>query len=677
MNLLYLKINPRKHLFILGFLSLFMTGFAHDSIPNETFEEQCEKADAYFLYSYTDVTYSKFLIEYERQVSIESKMVVNNRTGVDKFAFLKISNYIAQQINYIEIKALKADGTVIELDSSLIFDHFSEMEQSDQINYPIPGIEPGDTIEIYYQYNEYLKQYDLMDFVNLYRGVPSWNNEYTIKTNPEYIVKFKKYNGFPEPQIVVNDSLLYCLFKMEKVDGIAENQYTCLLCELPYLYYTIEKKSSKNRTWKEVYNQEFNFVTQPMNLDNENSSYYKKWKKRVIGDAIDSSKYYQFKLLHEDILLNSQIEGINKREFIKSSGFFLKEQRFDPISIKRLYRQLLEDLDIEYWAIFARSKRVGSIDPYYIRRGEYDHIFFAYDNGEGSINLLYPHDVSFKYLINEIPTSLYNTDAVMVKPYLTEKIKKTDKFIGIDLQLAEVDSVILNIIKLPGLSANVNYLKQTVYCDVNLMDKNVTFKSQFSLSGGLSTDVRSFYSQLNQDEEMSNLYTAVSEYENDEEVLEIDSVSKTKLKSEKPFTFYINAEGSVNNSFTFLSDSLVSITLNNIIKHTQIESYEDSTQLNFYLDYCYSDLFMYIIKFPSEIEILGFENYNKYIKNDYGEYLFNINLIGKDQLMFQSNYKIIKDMIPKDDYEQLKALNEFVKETKNMRLLVKLSTPTH
>ena len=669
MSLLFLKKRANKYFILLIILSFSIRLLANDSIPNNKFLEHCKKSDAYLLYSYTDITYTNSWSSYKRLTSINKKLVVNNNSGVDKFAFLNLTEFISNNLKEINVKTLKADGTVVELDSSLVFQRKLKGEKFGSINYPIPGVEPGDTIETSYVYTEYLKSYELMDFVYLYANVPSLNTEYTVKSHPNQSVRYKPYNNFPEPQVIVNDTLLYCVFKMEKIKGLSENQNTCLPCELPYLYYSLEKE---NRTWKDVYNQEFNAITQPFSLDSEKSSYYRRWKRRIIGEAKDSTKYYKFNLLHIDIQTNIQMESTNVKELVKSSGYFLKEKRSNPFSIRRLYRQLLEDLEIEYWAVFARSKRAGSIDPAYIRKGEYDHIFFAYDNGNGSINLLYPHEAYYKYQINEIPTSIYNTQAVIVKPYLTEKIKKRDKFIDYNFEMAEVDSVTVRAIKLPALGVDNNYIKQFYYCNVDLIKKNTTFKYRFLVSGGLSTDLRSFYDFQNQNKEVSDFYDALVEFEGDETVMQIDTIITTNLNKARPFTYTVNAKGTSKGALTFLNDSIVSISLDDLIQHSQIESELDSTDLNYYLDYSYTDFFMIILNFPCDIEVLGIDNYKIDFKNDVGAYLFDLKIVGDNQLTLQSNYKIIKDMIPKDEYKRLKKINKLVKEIKNKRLIIKL-----
>jgi len=645
---------------------------AGDSIPQADFLRYCKKSDAYLKHSYTDVTYVKTWSNYKRYVTITNKLVLNNREGVDRFAYLNLTEFISNHIYEIDVKTLKANGSVIEVDSSKVFQRKPNSRKFGPINYPIPGVEPGDTIEASYTYTEYVKLSEMMDFVNLYSNVPSLNTEYSIKSGPELSIRYKGYNKFPEPQVISNDTLIYCVFKMKEVKELEENDNTCIPCELPYVYYSMEKSDTETRKWKDIYNQEFNFITQPIALDNKNSSYYNKWKRTVIDKAKDSSKYYHFNLLHQDIMKNILMEPARKDEMVKSSGYFLKEKRFNPFGIRRLYRQLLEDLGIDYWAVFARSKRSGKIDPHYIRWGEYDHVFFAYNDDKGVLKLLYPHEAIYKYQIDEIPTSLYNTEAVIAKPYLTKKIRRKDKFIGYDFELAEADSVTVNIIKLPSSSPHHNYIKQIFYNTVNLKEKTNQLKYRFAVSGGLYTDLKSFFELLAQDTQASDFYDALDEFEGEEDLVNIDTITKTIFKETKPLSYTMNAEGTLNGTLSFLNDRMISISLDKLVQHNQIESDQDEVSLNYYLDYGYSDYLMAIFKFPENVEILDLDSYNTSLTNEYGEYFFKLKLVGKNEVTLQSNYQINKEMIPKEAYGHLKSLNQLVQETKNKRIIVKV-----
>lgn len=511
-----------------------------------------------------------------------------------------------------------------------------------------------------------------MNYVNLYTNLPSINSQYTIKVDPKLTVRYKPYNNFPEPKVVKNDSLIYVQFSMDNLKGIVENEHNCLPCEKPYLYYSLENESSTTRTWKDVYNEEFNLLTQPIALDYEKSSYYKRWKRRIIGPAKDSSKYYKLSLLHNEVLNNFKMQPLIPEEFIKSSGYFLKEKRFDPNSIRRFYRQILEDLDIKYWAVFGKTKHSGIIDTDYIRKGEFDHVFFAFKNEKGFLRLLYPHKDFFMYQANEIPISLYNTKAVLVKPQLKRKKNKRDKFISRDLNLSKVDSVSISVVNLPGMDSNNNYIHQTFSANVNSKQNKTPFKCIFKISGGLSTEIRSFHSMLDKNKEVSDMYDAFSEFEADSKTLLVDTITYRKLNKTKPFTYKLNYEGKLNDAITFINDSLINISVDKLIQHSQLESSTNNSELDYYLNYSYADKLSYYINFPSSIEVLGIKNSFVDFKNEFGEYFFKLIKSKDNQLLLRSNYKIIKEFIPKEKLNGLELLNDQTKKTKNKRLIVKL-----
>ena len=673
MNPLSLKLQVNKYFILSSFLLLSLGLIANDSIPKIDFLKHCKNSDSYLVYSYTDVTYTRFWGRYKRAVSVENKLVVNTGSGVDKYAYLNIPEQHSDKIIEFEVKTLKADGTSVELDSSLVFHKNKEDEKLGEIRYPIPGVEPGDTIFTKYMYSEQLSKYEMKDFINLYASVPSLKTEYSVKSGPELQLKYKGYNGFSEPIVVKNDSLVYCVFQKEIIKGFEGNEFSCLPCELPYGYYTMENVESEMVTWNDVYNNEFNFITQPLSLDRQNAAYYGRWKKNVLGIAKDSSKFHQFRLLHKNILENFQINEIELgEELIKTSGYFLKNKRFDPISLRRIFRQVLEDLEIDYWAVFARSKRLGKLDPYFIRRGEYDHIFYAFKDEKGDLNLLYPHDVQSKYEINEIPPTIFNTEAVIARPIRKGKLRKNEKFISKNLQLAEADSLEIETVILPGSNVNQNNLKQVVYSDINLNEKTAPIKYRFSVTGGMFTEFKDFVSLLQENKEASEYFDTVNKIKGEEEIIVVDSILDYSFNESRPYGYEINAQGSLNGVVSFVNENMVSFSLDKLLQHISIESEMAKTDLNYYLDYGYSDFLMAIFNFPKEIEILNLDQYNVRVDNEIGEYLFDIKHIGGNQLTIQSRYKIIQDIIPKTKYELLKQINKTLKEVKNKHILIKL-----
>lgn len=671
MTLSYLRNKLSTFVFLI-FLSVCVEVSAGDSIPDTAFLKHCQTSDAYMLYSFKDVTYVKNWSGFKRYISISNKLVLNNSSGVDRFGYINLNKHVANNISEIKVRTLKANGSSIELDSAKIFERKNTDGRFDAIKYPIPGIEPGDTIETKYTYTEYTKKSEMMDFVYLQSEIPSFRSEYSIQSPPELHIRYKEYNELPEPQIVTNDSLIYCLFGMNNVRGLRENQNTCIPCQKPYAYYSMEVEDDDPVSWIKIYNKGFNFITQPIAFDKENFSYYNRWKRRVLDKSKDSSKFQQFRILHRDIMNNMEMESPRETEFVKSEGYFLKEGRINTISLRRLYRRLLEELEIDYWAVFARSKRAGAIDPYFIRSGEFDHVFFAFSDEDGKLKLLYPHDEYSRYHINEIPTALYNTEAVMVQPSEGGKRKRSDKFIGYDLEMAEADSVTVKTIQLPESNPTLNYAKQVYYVDIGTYKENFLAKYRLSVSGGVYTDIKGFFGILEQDDSVNEYYDALQEFEGESEIFELDTIISTTYKESLPFGMTMTAEGRFKDGISFVNDGIVSVSLQNILDHNEMEVAEEIEDLNYYLDYSYSDNIMLILKFPGKIEVLNKDDYAINFENDFGEYLFDLKLINDNEVTIFSNYKVTQALIPNSELSQLAALQEITKKIKNTRILVKL-----
>jgi hypothetical protein len=177
---------------------------------------------------------------------------------------------------------------------------------------------------------------------------------------------------------------------------------------------------------------------------------------------------------------------------------------------------------------------------------------------------------------------------------------------------------------------------------------------------------------LNKDKNMSDYYDALNEYQGEDNTIQIDTVISRNQNSKKPFSLDINAEGKLNNVITFINDSTVSVSFDKLIKHNQLVNNTSNSDLNYYLDYSYSDLFIFYLNFPREIEILGLDNSCLEFKNGFGEYSFTLRKSKNNQLQVNSNYKILEDHIRKEELQELDLLNEQVAIAKNKRLLIKI-----
>jgi hypothetical protein len=177
---------------------------------------------------------------------------------------------------------------------------------------------------------------------------------------------------------------------------------------------------------------------------------------------------------------------------------------------------------------------------------------------------------------------------------------------------------------------------------------------------------------LEKNEDVGNYFDALMEFEGEETTFEVDSINKVQLKGTKPFSYTVSSYGRIEGAVKFVNDSIVSISLEDLIQHSQVENQSGDSELNTYLDYAYSDFNMYIINFPGDIEFIGQEKDSTVIENDCGKFEFDIKKIGAKKISIQSNYVISKDMIQKDDYDKLDNINDRLKQLKSKRLLLKI-----
>ena len=663
-----------KRTFVVLFVLAILCSYSFIKINEnpDPFDEVCKNADAYFEYAYTDVTYVKSWSKFKKYTTISNKMVINNKIGVDEYAFLRLSDYETNHLSKISVKTLKANGAVVELDSATVLKKDTKTRKFSAVNYPIPAVEPGDTILTSYTTYEYLNKYSLKDYVGLHNPIPNKDSQYSIKSGTELRVKYKQYNKFPKPQVVNNDSIIYLQFSMKNVKGFQENDYSCLPCELPYVYYALETgKKNKNRLWKDVYNEEFNVLSQPIKIDYQNATYYKRWKRRTLKEARDSSKYKQLEILVNEVVDNYEIVPLEFEELIKTNGYFLKEKKFNTTSLYRFYRQLLEDLDIKYWAVFAKSKRLGEIDDQFIRKGEFDHIFFAYQDENNTLKFLYPHSQNLKYQIDEFPTNIYNSTAILVRPIYSEEEKKRDRHVRTDLEFAQFDSISVSKITLPGVNPKVNRTNQLIYAQVDLENKKTNLKSRFTATGGLSTEIRATLNEIYASKEVGDYFNAMMEVE-EENAIEIDTVIYSNLNKNRPFSFTMNSVGKLNKAINFVNPKMLSLSIDKLIAHTKLNVANSSPDLDYYIDFAYSDYFSFYLNFPKNIQVLGLEDNSFQVENDYLKYTFNVTQSKENQLKLNSVYTVKKDFIPKSEYENLKSVHDEIRKKKNKSFLIKV-----
>jgi len=606
--------------------------------------------------------------------TVHSRLKINTRSGIEKYAFVYLNKEQKSHLKQLEARTIKPDGSVIILDTTQIFKtnipfEDEEDKQYDQLRFAIPGVEVGDLIELHYTIEDQpatlREQYGT---IFMHQELPVVNSSYDVVVPASVNIVYKQYNGFPDPEIIETDTNITCRFMLKYLNPVRMLQYSCPACELPYVsYYFIYDQNKMAREWKDVFNYDFNALTLPLAMDNEKASFYQKWKKNLLKNAGDSSEYYQLRILLDAIIQGIEVRDLEPQELNKNMGYYLYNGYIDPLSVRRLYRQILDDLGIEYWACFAKNKWMGPLDPVFIRSNDITDLFFLLEENGKPGKYLYPHNTLYKFQLNEIPTHLYNTAAIIIKPYKDPDVKKASPIYSFF-----PDSVIIQQIILRAGNSNLNYAKHQIYCDADLSAKEHSFKSDFTISGGVSTRYRLIFSYLASNEEINELFRTMMGYTGDDSPLEVETILKRDLKHIYPFKYTVLAAGHLKKGMDYLNDSIRSINLHDFILHDQIFSEDDSIDLAYNLEYAYTDIMQFFISFSKPVEIINLSSFNNQISNEIGEYNCNVSVSDNQRIIITSKYSTKKDVITSEEYAQLRDLNQTLKDTRSSRLIIKI-----
>ncbi len=280
--------------------------------------------------------------------------------------------------------------------------------------------------------------------------------------------------------------------------------------------------------------------------------------------------------------------------------------------------------------------------------------------------LVYPHDSYKKYYLNEIPSYLNGTVAIIIKP--NAKFEEfNDK---ISKQNVNPDSLLeIKRIMIRKGSEKTNYYYRQRIIGVNLESEETSYYSSINFSGYSSTDNRYFYNSLFQDK---NKYKSFKEEaQKSRDIFKIDTMYLKSANNNFPFKYSVNMTGRLGKFYNFLNDSTIIITVGEILNNNKIEYNKQYRNLDILIPYAFSDIQDLIIEFPKNIKVINSENLNKEIFNLVGNYKFELANLG-NKLHLTSTYSIRNESIVKILFNDLDILNKASNDMSNARIIVEI-----
>jgi hypothetical protein len=601
-----------------------------------------------------------------------SRMKLNTKSAIQKYAYISLDKASRTTIRSFDITTYKQDGTKIKLDSSQIFhsmlpDQSDTNKKYDLMKYVIPGIEPGDEIEIDYSFEfegDIASKLSGNIFFNTELPALKWSYEFIVPY--PYRVFYKCYNGLKEPKIEISDNKAICTFSLDSCFAVTDLSLASLYNDVPYFYYSIEYAKNLNQSthWKDLYNKFLVFSEAPIYyLDQFDTEYYK-WLKLNLKPFKEEDKYKQFEVIYN--LIREKFEDKSNEKESSILGYYSRDpfREDNNFRVCKPYAKLLNYLGIDYYVCFARNKYNGKIDEDFIRNDEITDVLMMYYDNDSNLVMVYPNDYDHSYYLNEIPGYLSGTDAMMIKILNNQASKNKKK----DTWIVSDSSLTIKKISLLEGNETVNFFYRLRNVGISKNSPSASYFSKINLSGYTSTDQRLMYKVAFQDKEFYKEYLATMEKDTD--IFKVDSIYKKTEGHKYPFKFSVCLAGKLNKLYNYVNDSTIIISVDEMLTNKLIDYDRQSRNLDILLPFASSDIQDLIIDFDKPVNIINLDALHKEISNSTGSYKFEAVVISDTKLKLTSTYIIKKDLIELESLQQLDTLNDAAMEMVNSRIIV-------
>ena len=603
-----------------------------------------------------------------RSILLHKKRIkILTQKGLDEYSNFSMSYPSYGILKYMDARTIKNDGSIIDFKASDLKIIYTRQNKSIKRSIQlmnVPGAEIGDEIEFVY----YVESIGITEFkdIFLHEQIPILTSIFRHVFDNGIFPDYKLYNGMPSPTIDKQTNQSTYFWELRNLQGTNDNEYGIRQESLPYIRYSIsifnhhdpeiiEIFRKANRSWKPLYDG-YNYMIQneafeKMYWGNSLEGLIIKQNKKHPSQSIDQKIYYLSSILNDSLTITEYDDKSSPRPAM----FYLDNKRMDERTVYKFIDTYLKLNNINYFIAFGRDRYEGKLDISFPTSKTITDIFYVIINDQGELHYLYPPKVNKKYYIDELPTSISGSNAILITD--TGKFKTTD--------------IAVSSMNIPYNDVNTNIWSKKTFININLNSSVQSNKllSQHTLMGDFSTDYRdsilNLKNELDANLEFSNILNLNSNYK-------IDTFYTENLKKIFPYNYSFKYEGHIDNMIQKLDSGYYSIQLNDLLNHYYLNTKAQKRILDFYCPYAYSDITKIYLKFDQEIDILNSTilSSNKF-QSSTSNYEVNINKVDKNVLLIESKLIVSKIKATPSEYAELHQTNEAAKKASQSRILIK------
>jgi len=389
------------------------------------------------------------------------------------------------------------------------------------------------------------------------------------------------------------------------------------------------------------------------------NSFYETEKNKVSDTALAALMSSIQHTLAEDFNYHPDPELYeNDPDEIEHLGKFIENKTVREISRHRIYDELLQRTDKDYYAILFCDKRISEIDMNEYKSSTSFRTGYAVPYKENFI-YLYPKSYRFGYEANELPFYYEDIRSLLI-PQHEPADKKYDLIPSVNFTFV--------ITPFSGVKDNIRITSGLV--NVSLDSTYFTLSARIKLSGQFSTLMRGYYLYGDQDSTVNpDYFNTLASLADDARPAKVNVTSTSKLF---PYDASVSIDLSNHTAIEKEADGTFSIDLdgwfNNVID-------DDFTAVNRHLDYYpdfqFQDSHKYMLKFDKKIQLVNAELLQKNISNGFADYMIKISQTSEESILIESSYVVKPEYAPATHARDVQDVFDAIKKINNSSLKIK------
>jgi hypothetical protein len=344
---------------------------------------------------------------------------------------------------------------------------------------------------------------------------------------------------------------------------------------------------------------------------------------------------------------------------LENLGKYIDKKTLRQISRHRIYQEMLNRTDRDYYAALFCDKRVSMIDINEYKHSTSFRTGFAVPLDKNFI-FLYPKSYRYGYEANELPFYYEDIPSVLI-PQHEPFEKSTDMVPNIDF----------TFVKTPFSGVKDNLRITSAMVNVSLDSMSLNLSARIKLSGQFSTITRGYYLNGDRDTTVNpSYYNTIASIAEDPKHL---SISVGEVSRQYPYDVNVSMNMSNYSAISKEPDGTYSIDLEGWFNNVIDEDFSAvNRHLDYYPDFQFQDSHKYMFRFDKKVQVVNAAEIEKDLSNGFADYSIKIKQLEENTVLVETAYVVKPEYAPAERAMDVQNIFDAIKNLDRSSLKVKI-----